>query len=549
MHKLLLCSTALALISAPALARDGDEAGDQRGGRGGERGSRVEITPYIEAAQVVTAELQPGSDVFTYSRLAAGVDASIAGRNSEGSVSLRYERTIGWDDDFADVDTITGIARGSVALVPQALTLEAGGMAARTRLASNGSASIGDFGANSDSTTQIYSVYGGPSLQTQVGDVQVSGAYRIGYTRVESPDLAPTTSTGATVDVFDDSLTQSATVRAGIAPDTVLPVGVGVGAGWNRQDVSNLDQRIDDRHVRGDVTVPVSRSLALVGGVGYEDVTVSSRDALRDVNGAPVIGEDGRFVTDESQPRQIAYETDGLIWDVGVMWRPSRRTSVTATVGRRYGSTTYYGSLAYAPNANTAVNLSVYDNITGFGGALVDSLDGLGTDFEAFRNPVTGDLTGCVGSLDGGNCTLAGLGSVRSAVYRARGVSATFAHNIGRTQLGLGVGYDRRKYIAAAGTALSALDGIVDENYWVAAYANRQLDRQSSVNFGASASWFETGFDSAGGSLGYSTSLAYYRNIIAGLSGTAAVSLDGITRESLPDYTSASALLGLRYSF
>ena len=58
-----------------------------------------------------------------------------------------------------------------------------------------------------------------------------------------------------------------------------LPIGVGVGGMWNEQDVSNLDQRIRDRNVRGDVTVPVSPTLALVGGVGYEDVEVSSRDA------------------------------------------------------------------------------------------------------------------------------------------------------------------------------------------------------------------------------------------------------------------------------
>jgi hypothetical protein len=33
------------------------------------------------------------------------------------------------------------------------------------------------------------------------------------------------------------------------------------------------------------------------------------------------------------------------------------------------------------------------------------------------------------------------------------------------------------------------------------------------------------------------------------LSGTAAVGLDGISRSNLPDFLSASALLGLRYSF
>ena len=540
-HSAALAAAMISVAAAPALARDDDTSGERR--------SRVDVSPYIEAAQVVTAELQPGSDVFTYTRLGAGVDASISGRKSAASVSLRYERSIGWDENVADVDTLTGVARGSLALVPQTLTLEAGAMAARTRVDRNGATSIGGYGADSDSTTQIYSVYAGPSLQTNVGDVEVTGTYLIGYTRVDSPDVVPTSSNGDLVDVFDESVSQAASLRAGIAPDMVLPVGLGVGAGWNRQDISNLDQRVDDRHVRADVTVPVTREVALIGGVGYEDVEVSSRDALRDSDGDPIIGPDGRFITDESQPRQIAYQTDGLIWDVGVMWRPSRRTSLTATVGRRYDSMTYYGSLSYAPSENTSVGVSVYDSITGFGGQLANSLNGLSTNFEAIRNPVTGDLGGCVGGLEGENCTLAGLGSLRSAIYRRRGVSATFARAMGRTQLGLGLGYERRKYIAAAGTVLGALDGLTDENFWVSAYASRQLDRRSSLDFNATGSWFETGLDNAGGSLGYSASVSYYRSIIAGLSGTAAVGLDGITRESLPDYTSASALLGLRYSF
>ena len=96
--------------------------------------------------------------------------------------------------------------------------------------------------------------------------------------------------------------------------------------------------------------------LAVVGGAGYEDVEVSSRDAVRDALGNPVVGPDGRFVTDESAPRRIAYQTDGLIWDAGVLWRPSRRTSLEAYVGRRYGSMTYHGSFAYTPDSRTSTS-------------------------------------------------------------------------------------------------------------------------------------------------------------------------------------------------
>lgn len=534
-----------AVLAVPAYAQDS--------AREESRAGRVEITPYIEAAQVLNSQLEPFSDTVTYTSLAAGVDAGFTGRSSAGTVSLRYERRIGWSDDPQDGDTISGIARASLALVPNAVTFEAGGLASRTRVDGNGGTTIGGFGGDDSATSQIYSVYAGPSVATHSGDLQIEGHYRLGYSRVEAPGFviaAPTVTPGvSTADFFDESTTHAAALRLGFAPNTVLPVGIGVGGDWIEQNTSNLDQRIRDRHVRADVTVPISPSTALLGGIGYEDVEISSRDALRDTLGVPVIGSDGRYVTDESAPRQIAYETSGLIWDVGVLWRPSRRTSLEAHVGRRYGSTTYYGSFAYAPSSRSSFNVSVYDSVSGFGGVLVDRLAGLPTQFDAFRNPITGDISGCVASLEAGNCAAGGIGAIRSAAFRSRGIAASYGVELGRTQFGIGVGYDRRKYIAAPGSAIAAINGVVDENIWLAANADTRIDDRSSITAIASVNWFETGFNLSGDTIGYSTSLAYNRNIWRGLTGTAAIGLDGITREDLPDIMSASALLGLRYSF
>jgi hypothetical protein len=313
--------------------------------------------------------------------------------------------------------------------------------------------------------------------------------------------------------------------------------------------VSNLDQRVRDRHVRGDVIVPLGPTVALVGGVGYEDVQISSRDALRDpVTGAPVVGPDGRYVTDENSPRLIAYETEGLIWDVGVMWRPSRRTSLQAFVGRRYDSMTYYGSFAYQPTSRQSLNIAVYDGMQTFGGVITDRLAGLPAEFQAIRNPFSGEIGGCVVATEGGNCIAGAFGSLNSAVFRNRGGSLTYGVNLGRTQAGIGLGYDRRRFIAAAGTVLAAANGVVDENYWAALYARTQLDRRSSLAGNLYANMLDSGLTGEQ-AIGYSASLAYYRQIIAGLTGTAAVGLDGITQDSLPDLQAASALLGLRYTF
>ena len=51
---------------------EGDVSAPRRSG-----GKKVKVTPYIEAQQVVFAELEPGNDVLTYSSVQAGIDATV----------------------------------------------------------------------------------------------------------------------------------------------------------------------------------------------------------------------------------------------------------------------------------------------------------------------------------------------------------------------------------------------------------------------------------------------------------------------------------------
>ena len=460
-------AAALALLhGAPLQAQSyqGADAGESSGeGFSSDRG-RTSIDPYIEANSLASWQISPGSDVVTYTQLAAGVDASIAGRNNGGSVSLRYERNFAHQSEGSDSDTITGLARGYATIIPRVLTFEAGGLASSTRVDAQGRSVINPL-VDDNLSTQTYSAYAGPNLQTRMGAVDVSANYRIGYTRVDGPDFL--TQSGTQADLFDESVTHSATVRAGTRPGDPLPVGIGVGAGYYQEDVSNLDQRVRDAYVRGDVTVPITPTLAFVAGAGVEDVEVSSRDAVRDADGNPVIGDNGRYVTDTASPRIIAYEASGLIWDVGVVWTPSSRTQLEAHFGRRYDSETFYGNFSWRPSSRSNLSIGVYDGIQGFGGRLNNALAALPTDFTVTRDPVTGELTGCVSTLDGSGCLDGLLGSVRSSVFRGRGVVASYSRQIGRMTAAIGAGYDRRKFIGAPGTVLELADGIVDESYYL----------------------------------------------------------------------------------
>lgn len=534
---------------AQAEASSGSGKSNSGGGgrqrRGGRSGSYV--SPYIEAQQVVTAELSPGSEVLTYSQIAAGVDTMISGRNNALSASLRYERRIGWGKAESG-DTISGLVRGYASVVPGTLRIDAGALAARTSIQSNGAAVLAPVG-DSGSTSQIYSAYAGPTLTGELGDARIDAHYRIGYTKVESPDDVVTAPGQTPLDVFDKSVAHDAGIHIGTKAGTVLPIGIGAGAGYYREDISNLDQRIENLHARLDVSLPVSSALALVAGVGYEDVKISARDALFDAGGLPVLAG-GRLVTDKSSPRQIAYQAEGLIWDAGVMWRPSRRTQFEAHVGRRYGSTSYFGSFSYAPNERSAFNVAVYDSISGFGGQLNRALADLPVEFTANRNPLSGDLAGCVSAVEKGGCLSGALGSVRSATFRARGIAASYNIDLGRISAGIGAGYDRRKFIAAPGTVLAVANGVTDENIWLSGYVNGRIDRSSHYTVNVYANWFQSGSASIGDSSALGATLAYYRNLTDRLTATAALGIDSISRaEPFDDQTTASALVGLRYNF
>lgn len=517
-----------------------------RDGAAGSGGKTVRIAPYIEFNQLVDAQLSPGDEVVTYSQAAVGVDAVVAGRNTALSASVRYEYHEGWGRRASDGDSITGVVSGYTTVTP-GLTLNAAGLASRAR--SDGEA--GGFGgaySRGGGDADIYAVQAGPSYAGRVGDLTVGANYRAGFTKIDVNDDADD-GRPVRVDTFDESVTHVADVQAGFAPGTVLPVGIGVAGSIYQEDVDLLDQRVRDAQARAIVTVPVSRTVQVSGALGYENVEISARDAVRDAQGNPVIGNDGRYVTNGSSPRFIAYETDGLIWDVGVMWRPSRRTALTAHVGRRYGTMNYNGTFSWAPDSRRTLSVAVYNTVSAFGGNLGRVLDDLPEDFVAVRNPITGDIGGCVSSLEGNNCLTGAFGTLRSSTFRSRGVAASYSMRFGAIDAGLGIGYDNRKYIAARGTVLAINDGRVEENYWLTANLGYTVDDRSGWYANAYANLIQSDLQ-LGDITNLGATAAYYRALTARLRATAALGIDGtLGNEFTEDFWTASALVGMRYNF
>jgi hypothetical protein len=507
---------------------------------------RTEIVPYLQVDQTAIATLKgPGDDFVTYTGLAAGVDASVSTARAAGQVSLRYEHQFSWQKDLPDQDIVSGLARGRLGLIRDRLSLEAGAIGTRVRT----DGFVGAFNgipSNVDTTSQVYSAYVGPTLTTHAGRLSINAAYRLGYTRLDGkidaagPLVQPLRG-------FDDAWSHYATLSVGMQPGD-LPFGWAVGGGWQREDVSQLDQRFDDKWVRGDVTVPVSRTLALVGGIGYEKIGISARDAVRDANGNPVIGSDGRYVTDKSAPRLLDYDQDGIIWDAGVLWRPSRRTSLEARVGRRYGSMTYIGTFSWAASRDSTLNVGVFDAIDSFGRMMTGGLANLSTSFTAIRNPFSGDLTGCAFAASGGQCFNDALSATGAGNFRRRGVAAQFTVSRGMTSYGIGLGYSHRRFVGYDDGSV-VVSGTTDENYYANAYLSRQFDERSGVDASLYGNYYKPGRAGLDDVINWGGFVTYHRTFHRRLTGTASIGVDGVDPRGAESVIAALAQLGLRYSF
>jgi hypothetical protein len=513
--------------------------------------ARTEVTPYIEVQQVLDADLGGGGDVVTYTSAAAGIDARVSSRRVDAQVSYRYERRIEWNDQLADEDVHSGLVAAHLEVAPEVLSINAGAIAARSRLDPRGSG----FGFNTiddPNIAQVYGIFAGPSLATHVGALAVNADYQIGYVKVDDNGVPAGNFVGGPLDRYDSAVSHDASASIGMAPGK-LPFGWTLGGGYRREDTNNLDQTFEGKYVRGDVVVPVSSTLALTGGVGYEDLESTQQDFVRDVNGVPVTDANGELIADPTKPRLLGYDQSGIMWDAGVIWRPSPRTELTLRGGKRYGDVTVVGTLQYQISSAFAFSAVAYDAVTSFGQLVISDIDGLKPGFKTNRhgpNRGIGGLGGCVFGNDPGTgrCFDDALQSISTSNFRNRGVGLMLSGSRGPWDLQIGGGYARRKYLAAD-TGIYSLAGVTDQSVTVEASLGRHLTRSSGIEFDAYADWYDSGIIGNDPLFSTGATGTYYRSFL----------LDRLQAEaSLGIYTTddgtdtnavGTALVGMSYTF
>ena len=507
---------------------------------------RVQVTPYVEASQVVAADLN-GGDVLTYSTVGAGIDASMHSRRVEVQVSYRYEHRFDYQNKLNNDHTHSGLATVRATVAP-GFSIEAGGIATRTRSDIRGDVQTSNVG-NFSNSAQVFSGYIGPNLATHLGPMFVNGAYRFGYTKVEAPGQTGVATGQPRLDYYDDSKVHVATASVGVKSGTVLPVGITASGSYTREDAGQLDQRFEGKWGRGDVVLPVLRGLALAGGVGYEQIKITQRDALL-VGGVPVVDGAGRFKTDPASPRRIAYDLSGVFWDAGVIWKPSRRTFFEARVGRRYGSMSYTGSLSYQAGPGSGIQIGVYDTVQTFGQQLNGNLSSLPASLATTTDPFGNEFSGCIYGTTGaatGGCMTGIFASATTSAYRGRGVTGVAVMGRGGTRIGIGGGWAKRDFIAPSGGTGFTTNGTSDTTIYGQLFASTDVGPNGSLQGSVISSYYNSDIPGNDGIYGWGANAAYTHRF-GRLGATLSTGIFGFERDG-ESSASAQALLGLRYGF
>ena len=514
------------------------------GAASGAEAQTARVDPYIEAEQVLIVPVDAGrGGTITATGLAAGLTASVASTRTQASADLRYEHLFGYAGQ-PDRDLLTGIARGRTKL-SRLLSLDGGALASRSTFAGAGST----IGANRfRSDTRLYSGYIGPQLNTSVGGVGLTAGYRFGYTRVEANGGLG--GSGLPFGLAQESANH-ALYGSASAPPGRLPFGWSLSSTVERDNSDPLDQRFELFNVLADLTYPLSRTLAAVGSLGYEDIQVSRRRPVTGANGVPILDGDGRLRSDRAAPRQLAYDVAGLIYDGGLLWRPSPRTSVEGRVGHRYGGTSVTGSANWQFSRSGGLSVVVFDQRDTFGRSLTRALSRLPTNFNVARGAFGNELLGCVyGDVGAGGCIDPLSTAFTATSFRTRGVSANLSLSRGVTSYGVGAGYFRRSFDTPGLGSDFAILGASDQTaYLNAVYATRVGPRQS-LGLDGTVSWYDPDLPGGGGGLLSLSGQASYGYLITDhLTASSALGLYYLEPAGFADQITAAARLALRYGF
>ncbi len=274
------------------------------------------ITPSIAGEQAYSDNvgLGAGSGIADFSTaVTPGLRVEADGNRLDLSFDYKITRVTFWQNPNLDEFRHNLSARADVEIIPDFLFLGAESAIREEFIDNTGAISAG--GANSTSNRSTVQTHNfNPSVRHRFGSFADLGlSYLLSTTLVQAGADDSTTHTanlglasGAQFRTFQWQLDLTGSMRASTGNST------GGGAAGNVSD--------DRLTATLNLTYPVSPRFALLGSVGYEEIS----------------------------DNQVAKDPIGAIWNAGFRWSPSDRTDVSATYGRRFDDDNVNVSIAYA---------------------------------------------------------------------------------------------------------------------------------------------------------------------------------------------------------
>ena len=499
--------------------------------------AEVRFAPHIDVREILN--IASAEDDQVYAELSAGFDVKVTRRRIQAQLAYDYGQRFAERGDVATERRHTLTARGTADLIKGWIALDAGAYAGL--LNSDPRAGVSFSGSDSNpNLTQTFSGFIEPRFRREIGGATVvEASYRLGAASAGGQSRASGGASGGiglpTGEVPIDRSARSISQEARLK----LSGESGARVRWSAsgEAVRENSQRLDQlyRTYRGTIEtqIRITREFGLIATGGYEDIQNTEQTFLVDANGRPIPDTNGDFQVDPAMPRREVFARTGATYEGGIIWAPSRRSSLRVRYGKTNGGNSLNGEAQFKLSSRLGVTGTFQQGIESFGRLLTRDIAGVPSSFIITDRQAAG-LGNCVIGVDPatGSCIGNATQAVSSAQFRSQAGQLIIAGKKARTTYSMTAIYNRRRFLDSQQLQTPTGDVVdptltqrADQSLAVNGTISRRLGQRSTISLSAFAQRYQFALASSqddsyfGGTLGYSTSIG--RNLEFRLTGTA----------------------------
>jgi hypothetical protein len=461
----------------------------------------ITVSPAVELRQVASDNSIDGRGWRGWLEAAASVGLELDTNRTDISAYYRAAYRVPEFGNVSDRWRHNGNLNLRTEVIEDLFFLDAGALASQFSADARGFQTI-NADLETGNQTQVLSGWVQPSIVQRLGNfADFNARYRLGGTTADGPNTGLGGFGGqlgldpgdALSSILTDSVSQSGTLQLSSQPGTNTISWTLTGDAV-REDIDQLNQKYRTYRGIADAGLRVSRSVTLVGSVGYEDINNTQDSILFDpVTGRPVL-LNGELQIDPAMPRRTAFAFKGMTFDGGIRLTPSRRTSLEVRAGRKFGQFALSGDLRFVSRGGVHVEGSWNEDLNSFGRLLTQFVDGVPFNVRRVGGFDQFGVPPCVIAIDPaspGECLLGLTQSVTPATFRSeRGVLNIFREE-DAWRWRVSAFYDKRAYVdvqqlQVPGVPLPPGDQLgPDETFGVRGGVNLNLGERETIGLNA----------------------------------------------------------------